>query len=128
MLDQAVIFRPRVEFDTDALGQNFALLAELCAAHGISVSGVTRATGGNPRIARLMLECGIDTLAEARLANIARLRAGGIEAPIMLLRPPAMARSPMRRGWRMFYCFLKSPRPARWPVQKPNWGSGHRSS
>ncbi|WP_050931866.1 alanine racemase [Aestuariivita boseongensis] len=90
MLDINTISGPRVEFDTDALQQNFAHLAKLCAAHGIAVSGVTKAIGGNPDIARLMLDNGIRTLADARLDNIARLRAGGIDAPVMLLRAPAM--------------------------------------
>ncbi|PRY77983.1 alanine racemase [Marivita geojedonensis] len=90
MLDINTISGPRVEFDTDALQQNFAHLAKLCAAHGIAVSGVTKAIGGNPDIARLMLDNGIRTLADARLDNIARLRAGGIDVPVMLLRAPAM--------------------------------------
>lgn len=90
MLDINPISGPRIEFDTDALQQNFAHLAKLCAAHGIAVSGVTKAIGGNPDIAGLMLDNGICTLADARLYNIARLRAGGIDAPVMLLRSPAM--------------------------------------
>jgi ornithine racemase len=90
MLDINAISGPRIEFDTDALQQNFAHLATLCAAHGIAVSGVTKAIGGNPDIASLMLDNGICTLADARLDNIARLRAGGIDAPVMLLRAPAM--------------------------------------
>lgn len=90
MLDINAISGPRIEFDTDALQHNFAHLAKLCGAHGIAVSGVTKAIGGNPDIANLMLDNGIGTLADSRLDNIARLRAGGVEAPVMLLRSPAM--------------------------------------
>ncbi len=82
--------RPRIVFDPDALGHNTARLAASCTAHGISFAAVTKATGGNPRIARLMLANGADMLADSRLANIARLRRAGIEAPVMLLRAPAM--------------------------------------
>lgn len=91
MLDIKTISGPRMEFDADALRDNFSHLAKLCATHRIAVSGVTKAIGGNPDIAGLMLNNGICTLADARLDNIARLRAGGIVAPVMLIRSPAMA-------------------------------------
>lgn len=62
----------------------------MCARYGIEIAGVTKGAAGNPDIARIMLGSGIRVLADSRLANIARLRASGISAPVMLLRPPSM--------------------------------------
>jgi len=79
----------RVTFCARGLEQNCTALVDLCAEHGIEITGVTKATAGNPDIARLMLGAGIPTLAESRLGNIRRLRSVGISAPIMLIRAPS---------------------------------------
>jgi predicted amino acid racemase len=81
----------RVSFCSQGLRQNCATLVDLCAGFGIEITGVTKATAGNPDIARLMLDTGISTLAESRLGNIRRLRDAGISAPIMLIRAPTFA-------------------------------------
>jgi predicted amino acid racemase len=62
---------------------------ELCARHGIEVAGVTKCVCGEPEVARAMLAGGCTMLADSRLANVARLRDAGIEAPILLLRLPS---------------------------------------
>lgn len=80
----------RIEIRPDALRQNFAVVRDLCAEHGIAISGVTKGVGGHPDVARLMLDAGIQSLADARLENIRRMRVGGITAPIHLLRPPGL--------------------------------------
>ncbi len=66
-------------------------MATLCAEHGISVTGVTKATCGMPQVARAMLAGGVNAIGESRLENIHRLRAGGILAPIVLLRIPPLS-------------------------------------
>ncbi|MCV6594786.1 MAG: alanine racemase [Silicimonas sp.] len=81
--------RPRVEFAPEVLRGNARTLVTLAARHGVEIAGVTKAVAGHPDIARLMLESGVPTLADARLDNIRKLRAGGITSDIMLLRPPA---------------------------------------
>jgi predicted amino acid racemase len=75
--------------DCEKIRQNARAVTELCAAHGIEVAGVTKCCCGEPEVARAMLAGGCTMLADSRLANIERLRAGGIEAPIMLLRLPS---------------------------------------
>jgi predicted amino acid racemase len=80
----------RIEIRPEALRRNFTVLRELCGEHGIAISGVTKGVGGHPDVARLMLEAGIHSLADARLENIRRMRVGGITAPIHLLRPPGL--------------------------------------
>ncbi|WP_084650180.1 alanine racemase [Stappia stellulata] len=80
----------RIEIRPDVLRQNFTVLRGLCAEHDIAISGVTKGVGGHPDVARLMLDAGIHSLADARLENIRRMRIAGITAPIHLLRPPGL--------------------------------------
>lgn len=88
--DPAAAATARIEIRTGALHRNFTVLRELCQEHGIAISGVTKGVGGHPDVARLMLDAGIGSLADARLENIRRLRMSGITAPIQLLRPPGL--------------------------------------
>lgn len=57
------------------------------ALGGREVVGVTKVTCGSPEIARAMLAGGCAAIGDSRLANIARMREAGIEAPFWLLRP-----------------------------------------
>jgi len=82
---------PRVTYCARGLRQNCKASLEICGSFGVEIAGVTKATGGNPDIARLMLGAGIPTLAESRLGNIRRLRDADITAPIMLIRSPTFA-------------------------------------
>jgi len=79
----------RIEVDCEGIRRNAAAVVTMCAEHGIRVAGVTKCCCGEPDIARAMLAGGVTTLAESRLDNIRRLRAAGIDAPILLLRLPA---------------------------------------
>jgi len=79
----------RIVCDAEKVRQNAAAVTALCAAHGIAVVGVTKCVCGEPEVARAMLAGGCTALGESRLDNIRRLRAGGVEAPVTLLRLPA---------------------------------------
>ncbi len=81
----------RIEADCEKIRANAVAVTELCARHGIAVAGVTKCVCGEPDVARAMLAGGCTMLADARLANIARMRDAGIEAPILLLRLPALS-------------------------------------
>jgi predicted amino acid racemase len=54
----------------------------------MEVYGVTKATCGDPSVARSMLDGGVKGIAESRIENIRRLRENGVRAPMMLLRTP----------------------------------------
>ncbi len=82
---------PYVEIDVLAVERNARAVVELCAAAGIEVAGVTKAVFGHPEVATAMLRGGVTSIGESRLDNIARLRAGGVDAPVMLIRPPSLA-------------------------------------
>jgi ornithine racemase len=81
----------RIEVDCERIRANAAAVVQLCARHGIEVAGVTKCVCGEPEVARAMLAGGCTMLADSRLDNVARLRDAGIEAPILLLRLPAIS-------------------------------------
>jgi predicted amino acid racemase len=80
---------PRVEINLKSIAHNARFLSDFYAQRGIQVTGVTKGVCGDPTIARAFLQNGIRTLADARLENLRRMRAAGIDAPLMLLRVPA---------------------------------------
>jgi ornithine racemase len=83
---------PVVTVDLSVIEHNARAVVERCKAAGIGAYGVTKGTCGMPSVARAMLRGGVQGLAESRFENIRRLRASGLECPIMLLRSPPMVR------------------------------------
>jgi predicted amino acid racemase len=75
--------------DLDKVEHNARTIVEMCTRHGIRVTGVTKGLCGDPEVARAMLRGGVDSIGESRLENIERLRAGGVDAPVLLLRIPS---------------------------------------
>jgi predicted amino acid racemase len=89
---------PLLTIDLDKIEHNARSIVARCRAHGIAVSGVTKGCCGTPAVARAMLRGGVQSLADSRLRNCRRLRAAGIDAPLMLLRipPRSQARAVVR--------------------------------
>ncbi len=81
---------PSLSIDLDAIAANAAAVVGRCAAAGVRVIGVTKATGGSPQVARAMLRGGVAGLGESRLDNVRRLRRAGIGAPVTMLRIPSV--------------------------------------
>lgn len=79
---------PRISVDLARIEANTRVVVERCARQGIHVFGVTKGTCGMPQVARAMLRGGVRGLAESRFENIRRLRAAGLDCPVMLLRAP----------------------------------------
>jgi predicted amino acid racemase len=82
---------PVIEVDIDKIEKNARTLVSLCADHGIGVTGVTKVTCGMPQVAQAMIRGGVTQIGESRLENIHRLRAGGVNRPVMLLRIPPLS-------------------------------------
>jgi predicted amino acid racemase len=82
---------PYITIDLDKIEHNARAVVRLCRQHGISVTGVTKATCGQPEIAKAMLRGGVQSLADSRLINIHRLQSAGIQTQYMLLRVPALS-------------------------------------
>jgi predicted amino acid racemase len=77
---------PRIEIDLDRIGRNAEALVRRCAERGISVTAITKALRGLPALGRVLLDAGAVALGDSRIDNIERLRAAGIDAPIVLIR------------------------------------------
>lgn len=84
---------PRIEIDIARIEANSRAICSLCRDYGIEVSGVSKVSCGMPQIAHAMIRGGVSSIGESRLENIFRLRAGGINRPIMLLRIPPLSRA-----------------------------------
>jgi len=82
---------PYLTIDLDKIEHNARTIVTLCQSHGIEVAGVTKATCGDPGVARAMLRGGVTAIADSRLENIQRLKRAGIDTPFMLLRLPPLS-------------------------------------
>ncbi len=85
---------PSIAIDLEAIAENTRAIADRCAAQGVKVFGVTKATCGSPLVGRAMLRGGAVGLGESRIDNVRRLRRGGITAPVMMLRIPSVTEAP----------------------------------
>lgn len=84
---------PRVTIDLQKIERNARTVVTTCRKSGIEVFGVTKGTCGMPQVARAMLRGGVIGIGESRFENIRRLRASGIDCPILLLRSPPRSRA-----------------------------------
>ncbi|MBN1224436.1 MAG: alanine/ornithine racemase family PLP-dependent enzyme [Candidatus Aminicenantes bacterium] len=82
---------PRLEIDLSKLAHNVRKITKIFGSRGIRIAGVTKGVCGDPKIARVFLDNGIDMLADSRLANLEKLRRAGIKAPLLLLRLPHLS-------------------------------------
>jgi predicted amino acid racemase len=79
---------PRIEIDLAKVEHNTRSVASICATTSVEVAAVTKATRGDPQVARAMLRGGAALLADSRVENIRRMKEAGIDAPVLLLRSP----------------------------------------
>jgi predicted amino acid racemase len=79
---------PRIEVDLDRIGENAHELVRRTAERGVSVTAITKAMRGLPALGRVLLAAGAAALGDSRIENIERLRAGGVDAPTVLIRSP----------------------------------------
>ncbi|HXV24373.1 MAG TPA: alanine racemase [Alphaproteobacteria bacterium] len=81
-----------ITIDLERIERNAHAVVSKCRGAGIGVFGVTKGTCGMPQVARAMLRGGVIGIGESRFENIRRLRASGIDCPILLLRSPPLSR------------------------------------
>jgi predicted amino acid racemase len=79
---------PRIEIELDKLVHNARKLTALYGSRGIRVTAVTKGVCGSPRIASALLNSGIRSLGDSRIANIQKMREAGIDAQFILIRSP----------------------------------------
>lgn len=84
---------PRIDIDLQKIGHNTKVLKELYGSKEIGIFGVTKVVCGNPEIAQILVDSGIDILADSRISNIKRMREAGIKAKYLLLRTPSTSQT-----------------------------------
>ncbi|KAA1425019.1 alanine/ornithine racemase family PLP-dependent enzyme [Mumia zhuanghuii] len=82
---------PRLDVDLVAITHNTRTLVARLAPRGIRVTGISKAALGSPGVAAAMLRGGASGIGDARMENVARLRAGGTDATVMLIRSPMLS-------------------------------------
>lgn len=82
---------PYVTIDLKKIEHNAHTITRLCKQHGMTVTGVTKVTCGQPEVAQAMLRGGVASIGESRLSNIRRLQANGVHTSYMLLRIPPLS-------------------------------------
>ncbi|WP_073194909.1 ornithine racemase Orr [Caloranaerobacter azorensis] len=82
---------PCVEISLDKIKHNTREIVELCKRNNINVTGVTKVFCGEPKIAKTMVEGGVQILADSRIENLIKLKE--INVPKMLLRLPMISQA-----------------------------------
>ncbi len=82
---------PRIEINLAKIAHNTAKLVELYGSKHIGLMGVTKTVCGTPEIATVLLQQGIQMLADSKLLNLKKMRDAGIKANFVLLRSPALS-------------------------------------
>lgn len=77
--------------DLRKIEHNARTIVGLCGQHGIQVTGVTKATCGNPDVARAMLRGGVSAIGDSHLENVQRMKAAGVVSSYMLLQVPPLS-------------------------------------
>jgi len=84
---------PRIEICIAKIVHNAKKLKALYASKGIGLIGVTKVVCGDANIADALVKCGINTIADSRIANIQRMRKSDIAAQFVLLRTPILSQA-----------------------------------
>lgn len=80
---------PRIEVNLNKVKHNTSELKKMCHGKNIQLAGVTKVFCGIPKIAEVMVEGGVDMLADSRIENLKKLE--NIKIPKLLLRLPMMS-------------------------------------
>ena len=84
---------PRLEIDLGKIQHNAHTLVKRLARHGISVTGVTKATLGSTEIAHAMLLAGVSGLGDSRIENIEAMRRSHAFARLSMIRSPMFSQA-----------------------------------
>ena len=84
---------PRIEMNLEKIAHNAKALVALYGAKGITVIGVTKVVCGNPYIANVLVQSGIEILADSRIENIRKMRNADVQAQFLLLRTPSLSQA-----------------------------------
>ncbi len=81
----------RLEINLRKIHHNAHIIVQRLAVHGISVTGITKATLGLPAIAEVFQTAGVTMLGDSRIENIEKMKEANVKAPISLIRSPMLS-------------------------------------
>ena len=76
---------PCLTIDTQKLIHNTKAVIELCGKKNIKVMAVTKLFQGNPKIAQMMVDAGVECIGDARIQNLIRLKDIKVEKALIRL-------------------------------------------
>jgi predicted amino acid racemase len=79
---------PRIEIELNKLIHNARRLTALYGSKGIHITAVTKGVCGSCEVAKALLNSGIRSFGDSRIANIQKMRESGIDAQFILIRSP----------------------------------------
>ena len=82
---------PRIEINLDKIRHNAKMLKGLYGKKGIKITGVVKGVVASPEVAKVLIESGIESLADSKISNIEKMKKAKLEATFILLRTPAMS-------------------------------------
>ncbi|MBO8160822.1 MAG: alanine/ornithine racemase family PLP-dependent enzyme [Thermosipho sp. (in: Bacteria)] len=82
---------PRLIINLEKIYQNAYTLQKICEKNDIELVGVTKLVLGDPQIAQVLKEAGINKLGDSRLINIKKMIKNKISGPFQLLRIPMIS-------------------------------------
>lgn len=84
---------PRIEINLNKIAHNARILKNLYSSKGISMMCCTKVVCGDTKIAEVLIESGIKTLADSRISNIIKIYNAKINAQLVLLRTPLISQA-----------------------------------
>ncbi len=84
---------PRIEINLDKIEHNARILKNLYRSKGISLMCSTKVVCEDTKIAKVLMESGIKTLADSRISNIIKIYNAKINAQLVLLRTPLISQT-----------------------------------
>ena len=83
---------PRLVVDLEKISRNVRKLREILKERNIEFVGVTKLFMGDPKIAGIFRENGVEVLADSRIENFRKMMEGGFSKPFMMIRIPQISR------------------------------------
>lgn len=77
--------------DIIKIKHNAKTIVKLASKQEIDITGVTKASCGDPIVAKAMLDGGVNSLGDSRIYNIKKLKKSGLKTELMLLRTPMIS-------------------------------------
>ncbi len=85
---------PRLLVNKEALEHNAKVIVKMCHDMAIELTAVVKVTCGEPRIAKMYLDLGVDMIGDSRIENIIKMRHANLKGPFVLLRIPMISEIP----------------------------------